>query len=55
MIEADLSTVERLLAATLSPEDALVDEHVTIRGNRLLAMQLALALAPLYPPRARKR
>lgn len=53
VIEATLSSVERLLSGALSPEDALVDEHVTVRGKRFVAMQLALALAPLHPSRAR--
>jgi SCP-2 sterol transfer family len=52
VIEAALSSVERLLSGALSPEDALVDEHVTVRGKRFVAMQLALALAPLHPSRA---
>ncbi len=48
-IEAALSTVERVLRGELGPEEALTDGGVTVGGNRFLAMQLALSLAPLYP------
>lgn len=49
VVEAGLETVERMLAGELAPEDALVDGDVTLRGNRMLALQLALAVAPFYP------
>ena len=49
VVEVGLETVERMLAGELAPEDALVDGGVTIRGNRMLALQLALAAAPFYP------
>jgi hypothetical protein len=49
VIEADLATVERVLQGELGPEDALADGNVRVKGNRLLAMQLALAVAPFYP------
>ncbi|HEX8795140.1 MAG TPA: SCP2 sterol-binding domain-containing protein [Polyangiaceae bacterium] len=49
VIEADLATVERVLRGELGPEDALADGNVRVKGNRLLAMQLALAVAPFYP------
>ncbi len=49
VIEADLETVERVLRGELGPEDALADGNVRVKGNRLLAMQLALAVAPFYP------
>jgi hypothetical protein len=49
VVEAGLATVERMLAGTLAPEDALADGDVSIRGNRMLALQLALAVAPFYP------
>lgn len=49
VIEADLATVERVLRGELGPEEALADGNVRVKGNRLLAMQLALAVAPFYP------
>jgi putative sterol carrier protein len=49
VVEAGLGTVERMLAGTLAPEEALADGDVTVRGNRMLALQLALAVAPFYP------
>jgi hypothetical protein len=52
-IEAGLPTVERILRGDLGPEEALVDGDVVLRGNRFLAMQLALSLAPLYPGKPR--
>jgi putative sterol carrier protein len=50
-VEARFATIERVLCGELAPEDALADGEVTVRGNRLLAMQLALAVAPFYPAR----
>jgi hypothetical protein len=49
VVEAGLATVERVLAGTLAPEEALADGDVAVRGNRMLALQLALAVAPFYP------
>jgi hypothetical protein len=49
VIEADLATIERVLRGELGPEDALADGNVRVKGNRFLAMQLALAVAPFYP------
>jgi putative sterol carrier protein len=49
VVEAGLATVERMLAGGLAPEDALADGDVSVRGNRMLALQLALAIAPFYP------
>jgi hypothetical protein len=49
VIETGIGTLERVLAGALAPEDALVDGDVQVRGNRLLALQLALAVAPFYP------
>ena len=49
VIETQLATIDRVLRGELAPEDALADGGVTLRGNRLLAMQLALAVAPFYP------
>lgn len=50
-IETTTKTYERILAGSLGPEDALADGDVSVRGKRLVAMQLSLALAPLYPKR----
>lgn len=49
VVESGLATVERMLAGTLAPEAALADGDVRVRGNRMLALQLALAVAPFYP------
>jgi hypothetical protein len=49
VVEARLSTIERVLGGQLGPEEALADGDVTVRGNRFLALQLALAVAPFYP------
>ena len=49
VVEAGLGTVERMLSGTLAPEEALADGDVSVRGNRMLALQLALAVAPFYP------
>lgn len=50
-IETHTATFERMLRGALGPEDALADGDVKVSGKRLVAMQLALALAPLYPKR----
>ena len=52
VVEAGLGTLERMLAGTLAPEEALADGDVAVRGNRMLALQLALAVAPFYPQKA---
>jgi|GEM_PF-2694626 len=49
VVEARLTTLERVLRGELGPEEALADGDVKLRGNRFLAMQLALAVAPFYP------
>jgi hypothetical protein len=49
VVEARLNTMERVLRGELGPEEALADGDVKVRGNRFLAMQLALAVAPFYP------
>jgi hypothetical protein len=49
VVEAPMLAVERVLRGELGPEEALADGDVKIRGNRFLAMQLALAVAPFYP------
>ncbi len=48
-IETQLAAIDRVLRGELAPEDALADGGVVVRGNRLLAMQLALAVGPFYP------
>jgi putative sterol carrier protein len=50
VVETHLTTLERVLRGELGPEEALADGDVKVRGNRFLAMQLALAVAPFYPP-----
>jgi hypothetical protein len=50
-VDASVAVFERLLAGTLSPEAALADGDVGVRGKRLVAMQLAFALAPFFPKR----
>ena len=40
---------EELLAGKLAPQDAIAEGRVAVKGNKLLAMQLALAVAPLAP------
>jgi putative sterol carrier protein len=54
VIATRFATLERMLKGELGPEEALADGDVTLRGNRFLAMQLALAVAPFYPA-ARKK
>ena len=49
VIEAKMATFDKLLAGKLAPEDALADGDVVQRGKKLVAMQLALALAAFYP------
>jgi putative sterol carrier protein len=49
VVEASVAVLERMLAGKLSPEEALADGDVTVRGKRLVAMQLAFALAPFFP------
>lgn len=49
VLETSLATVERILDGKLGPEDALVDGGVQLSGKRLVAGQLAFALAPLFP------
>ena len=51
VLEADADTFLRVVEGSLPPEDAIADGAITVRGKRLLAMQLALAFAPIYPKR----
>jgi putative sterol carrier protein len=48
--EARLATLERVLRGERSPQEALSSGDVAVRGSRLLAMQLALAVAPFCSP-----
>jgi putative sterol carrier protein len=50
-IEATVAVFEEILAGKLAPEDAIAEGRVTVKGKKLLAMQIALALAPLAPPK----
>jgi hypothetical protein len=50
-IEASVAVFEELLAGKLAPEDAIAEGRVSVKGNKLLAMQLALAVAQLAPPK----
>jgi putative sterol carrier protein len=46
--EATMTTLERSLGGELGPQEAISSGQVTVRGSRLLAMQLALAVAPFW-------
>jgi len=46
--ESTAATLGRALGGGLPPEEALSSGAVAVRGSRLLAMQLALAVAPFY-------
>jgi hypothetical protein len=48
--EAPIAVLERMLRGDYGPEEALSSGEVTVRGSRLLALQLALAIAPFYRP-----
>jgi putative sterol carrier protein len=50
-IEATVAVFEEILAGKLAPEEAIAEGRVTVKGKKLLAMQMALALAPLAPPK----
>jgi hypothetical protein len=50
VIETSMKTYLRLLDGTMGPEDALADGDVSVKGRRMLAMQLAFAIGPLFPP-----
>ena len=51
VVELSMDAFERLLDATLSPDEAIADAEVTVSGKKLVAMQFALALVPFFPPR----
>jgi putative sterol carrier protein len=46
--EAALTTLEGIIRGEQGPEEAISSGEVTVRGSRLLALQLALAVAPFY-------
>jgi putative sterol carrier protein len=46
--EAALTTLEAIIRGEQGPEEAISSGEVTVRGSRLLALQLALAVAPFY-------
>jgi len=52
-IEVTMDTYLRLLGKGGSPEDVLADGNVSVKGKRLVAMQVAFAIGPLFPPAAR--
>jgi hypothetical protein len=47
--EAPIATLQGVLRGERGPDEALASGDVTVRGSRMLAMQLALAVAPFYP------
>lgn len=50
-VETSMATYRRMLGANMSPEDALADGDVKVAGKRLVAMQFAFAVGPLFPPK----
>jgi hypothetical protein len=51
VVEVPIATLRSVLSGARGPEEALAAGDVTVRGSRLLAMQLALAVAPFCPRR----
>jgi hypothetical protein len=51
VVEVPVATLHSVMSGGRTPEDVLSAGDVTVRGSRLLAMQLALAVAPFYPKR----
>jgi len=51
--EAAMTTLESMICGEQGPEEALASGAVNVRGSRLLALQLALAVAPFYRPAAK--
>jgi putative sterol carrier protein len=49
VVELSSDVFLRLLRGEIAPETAIVDELVTVKGKKLVAMQFALALAPFFP------
>jgi len=48
--EGTMATLQRVLRGEIGPEEALSSGAVSVRGSRLLAAQLALAIAPFFAP-----
>jgi SCP-2 sterol transfer family len=51
VVEASMAALDRVMRGELGPDEAISSGAVTVRGSRWLAMQLALAVAPLYQTR----
>jgi hypothetical protein len=51
VVEIPMAALESVLTGKRAPDEVLSEGDVTVRGSRLLAMQLALAVAPFYPKR----
>lgn len=49
VVEATMDTVDAVLSGRLRPEDAIAEGRVALRGKKMTAMQIALALAPFLP------
>lgn len=49
-VEVPARTFQELLAGRLLPDAALSSGGVALRGKKLVAMQLAFAMAPFFPP-----
>jgi hypothetical protein len=47
--EAPVATLQGVLRGERGPDEALASGDVRVRGSRMLALQLALAVAPFYP------
>jgi putative sterol carrier protein len=51
VVEMAMASFTELLRGEITPDAAIAEQHVTVKGKKLVAMQLALALAPLFPAR----
>jgi hypothetical protein len=51
VVEVPMATLDGILRGERAPEEALARGDVAVRGRKLLAVQLALAVGPLYPKR----
>lgn len=52
VVETSIGTLQALVEGRLAPDAALSGGDVRTKGNRFVAMQVALALAPFFPVRA---
>jgi putative sterol carrier protein len=50
-IHIKLPAFLELLSGRLTPDAAIAEGHVTLKGKKLVAMQLALTLVPYFPAR----